>query len=272
MKLSIALVASTLICLSACATRETPKVGSPQTDFEIETKEIVYSDGKTQMVGYLAMPKTEGKRPGVLVVHEWWGQTEYPRKRAESLAREGYVALAVDMYGDRKIATHPKQAQSFAEKTMKNFKVTESRFEKALETLKNQDEVDPEKIAAIGYCYGGGIVLEMARRGSPLDMAFSFHGSLQGQSKASSNKTKAQIYVFNGAADPMVPESQVSAFKNEMSQAKVDYEFQNYPGALHAFSNPDATELGKKFNLPIAYDAAADKDSWERTLKALKNL
>ncbi len=274
MKFTTALIVSSIWLLGGCSglRKDSSQEQISEKAYEIETKEISYNVGKTKMVGYLAVPKSEGKRPGVLVVHEWWGQTEYPRTRAEMLARQGYVALAVDMYGERKVATHPKDAQAFAQKTMKDFKTTEARFNKALETLQSQESVDPEKIAALGYCYGGGLILELARRGAPLDMVFSYHGMLQGMSKATPEKTKAQVFVFNGGADPMVPKEHVQGFEKEMKAASVDYEFHNYPEAVHAFTNARATENGKKFNLPLAYDEEADKDSWNKTLKALAEL
>lgn len=249
-----------------------PQSKSASKNYEIETKEIPYTYGKTKMVGYLAKPKTGEKRPGVLVVHEWWGQSEYPRQRAEMLAKQGYVAFAVDMYGDRKVLDHPKDAGAFAKKTMSNLKETEGKFMSALSTLQAQEGVDSERMAALGYCYGGGLVLEMARRGAPLDMVFAYHGSLTGQTKATDEKVQGQIFVFNGEADPMVTKEQVEAFGKEMNEAGVDYRFYSYREAKHAFTNPKATENGKKFNLPLAYDPEADKDSWEKTLAALNHL
>lgn len=245
---------------------------SESKQYEIETKEIPYTYKNKKMIGYLAKPKTNQERPGVLVVHEWWGQTDYPRQRAEMLAKQGYVALAVDMFGDRKIAQHPKEAKAFTAKTMKNLEETEGKFMSALSTLQSQEGVDSEKIAALGYCYGGGLVLEMARRGAPLDMVFSYHGSLVGQSKATKDKFQPKVFAFNGEADPMVTKEQAEAFGKEMAQANVDYEFYSYANAMHAFTNPEATKKGKKFNLPLAYNAEADKDSWQKTLEALSKL
>lgn len=231
----------------------------------IKGKEVTYKQGDTVMKGYIAYDDSiKGKRPGVLVVHEWWGHNDYVRKRADMLAKLGYVALAVDMYGDGKTADHPKDAGAFAGQVRSNMPVAEARFKAALKLLENHPMTDKKKTAAIGYCFGGGIVLEMARRGVDLDGVVSFHGSLVTEHPAQKGAVKARVLVLNGQADPMVKAEHIEAFKKEMEAAGVNYEFINYPGVLHAFTNPDATELGKKFEIPIAYDAEADKDSWAR--------
>lgn len=226
-------------------------------------KEVSYSADGTTMKGYLASPAGAGRHPGVLVVHEWWGHNEYARRRAEMLAELGYVALAVDMYGDGKQAAHPEDAGKFANAVRSNMDSAEKRFLAAMELLKAQPNVDPEKIAAIGYCFGGGIVLEMARRGVDLDGVVSFHGSLATDAPARPGQVKAKVLVYNGADDPFVKPEQIEAFKREMQAAGVDYEFVNLPGAKHSFTNPQADEFGKRFNLPLAYDPEADKISWE---------
>lgn len=227
-------------------------------------EEVSYSADGTTLKGYIARPaKADGKRPGVLVVHEWWGNNDYPRKRADMLAQLGYVALSLDMYGDGKVASHPKDAGAFAGEVRKHMDVAEKRFRAALALLASQRDVDTSRIAAVGYCFGGGMVLEMARRGLPLTGVVSFHGSLPTQTPARPGGVKAKVLVLNGADDPFVKPEQIEAFKKEMDAAGVDYRFINYPGAVHAFTNPDATENGKKFNLPLAYDADADRKSWE---------
>lgn len=250
---------SLLFFVSACSHSSK----SPDEKPEIVTKEITYkADGKN-MVGYLARPKSPRQNlPAVLVVHEWWGQTDYPRMRARMLAEEGYVAMAVDMYGDRKIADHPKDAGSFAKSVMSDAKTVRSRFTAALETLKKQDFVDEDEIAAIGYCFGGSVVLEMARQGVDLEAVVSLHGGLMTPSKAQKNEVKAAVLVLHGEADKMISNSDIQAFKNEMEKAEVDYQFISYPGALHAFTNPEANEKGEKFDLPLAYDEKADQKSW----------
>jgi dienelactone hydrolase len=225
-------------------------------------QEVTYSHAGTTMHGYLAKPAAAGKHPVVLVVHEWWGQTDYIRRRADLLAELGYVALAVDMYGDGKIADHPKDAGAFAGEVRNNMDVGEARFRAAMALLEDQPEADLSRAAAIGYCFGGGVVLEMARRGLDLDAVVSFHGSLGTSSPAGPGAVKAKVLVLNGADDPFVKPEQIAAFKQEMEAAGVDYRFIDYPGAVHGFTNPDATANGEKFGLPLAYSADADAASW----------
>lgn len=230
---------------------------------EIITKVVNYSDGETKMKGYLAYDDSiKGKRPGIIVVHEWWGHNDYAKKRARMLAKLGYHAIALDMYGNGKNATHPKDAGKFSSSVKKNMAVAEKRFMAAYTLLQKQENIAKDKIAAIGYCFGGGIVLEMARRGIDLDAVISFHGSLGTKEKAKKGKVKAKVLVLNGQADPFVKEKTISDFKKEMRVANVDFKFINYPGAKHAFTNPGADKYGKKFNLPLAYQAEADKKSW----------
>lgn len=232
---------------------------------EIVTKEVDYKSGDTVMKGMLAYDDTiKGKRPGVLVVHEWWGQNDYARSRARQLAALGYTAFAVDMYGDGKTVDHPKDAGAFAKAVGGDLSLAKARFDAALNVLKHDKSVDERKIAAIGYCFGGGIVLQMARMGEDLQGIVSFHGSLASDISATAGKTRAEIRVFNGAADPFVKPEQIEAFRHEMDAAGVDYKIVNYAGAKHSFTNPDSTALGKKFNLPLEYNAAADKDSWHK--------
>jgi len=178
------------------------------------------------------------------------------------LAEMGYTALAVDMYGDGKQAAHPDDAKKFAMEVMGNMEEGQKRFEAAMTVLAEQPTTDPGKIAAIGYCFGGGVVLQMARAGLDLRGVASFHGMLGTEHPAEKGKVKAKVLVLHGAADPFVPEEQVEGFKKEMAAAEVPMEYHAYEGAKHAFTNPGATELGKKFQIPIEYDEAADKASW----------
>lgn len=236
-------------------------------------EEVTYSVDGTNLKGYIARPAAGGaKRPGVLVVHEWWGNNDYTRKRADMLAELGYVALALDMYGDGKTVDNPKEAGALSGEARKNLDVSEKRFAAARALLARQPDVDGSRIAAIGYCFGGGIVLEMARRGSDLAGVVSFHGSLGTPAPAKPGAVKAKMLVLNGAADPFVKPDQIEAFKKEMQAAGVTYTFIDYPGAVHAFTNPAATENGKKFNLPLAYDANADKQSWAEMQRFLQTV
>jgi len=230
---------------------------------DIIGKEVDYSADGISFKGYLAYDASvKEKRPAVLVVHEWWGHNEYARKRARMLAEIGYVALAVDMYGDGKKADHPADAGAFAGEVMKNMESARRRFEAALELLKKHRASDPANIAAIGYCFGGGVVLNMARMGVDLKGVVSFHGSLGAAVESKPGKIKAKILVCNGKEDVMVTPKQIEDFKAEMNAAKVGYRFNNYEDAKHSFTNPDADTFAVKFKLPLAYNRKADKSSW----------
>lgn len=236
-------------------------------------KEVTYQTGGTTLKGYLAYDAAKaGPRPGVLVIHEWWGHNAYARKRAEMLAELGYAALAVDMFGDGKTADHPKDAGAFAGAVMGDIEVGEARFQAAMEFLKSQPQTDRERIAAIGYCFGGAIALHMARIGMPLDAVASFHGNLSPKKEAQEGRVKARILVCNGADDSFIPKEQIEAFHREMSDANVDYRFENYPGAKHGFTNPEATALGRKFDLELAYQEEADRKSWAALKKLLREV
>lgn len=240
---------------------------------KIVGKTVEYSAQGVVMKGYLAYDESiKGKRPGVLVVHEWWGLDDYARKRARMLAGLGYTALAVDMYGEGKVATHPDDAGKFASELMKNFDVAKARFMTAMDFLKQQETIDPTRIAAIGYCLGGGVVLNLAREGVDLKGVASFHGGLTAVNPAQPGSVKTKILVLNGGADKFTTPEQIKAFKQEMKAAGVDFKFISYPGAMHSFTNPEADVWGKKFNLPVAYNANADKKSWGELKKFLKTI
>jgi len=239
-------------------------LGSMPVAAAVEGREIDYraADG-TVLKGYLAVDAAAaGRHPGVLVVHEWWGHNDYARQRAEMLAALGYPALAVDMYGDGRQAGHPEDAGKFAAAVRSNLPLMQERFRAALALLRAQPQVDPQRVAAIGYCFGGSVVLEMARAGVDLKGVASFHGSLEGGSTARTGQVTAQVLVLNGAADSFIPAEQIAAFKAEMEAAGVTYRFVNYPGALHSFTNPDADDYARRFNMPVGYHAEADRESW----------
>ncbi len=232
----------------------------------LKSEEVVYRLGDHEFTGYLAYDDSiSAKRPAVIVIHEWWGHNAYARKRADMLAEAGYTAFALDMYGTGKLAEHPDDAKSFMQAVVNDMSVAEQRFDKAMSVVQRHPTVDPGRVAAIGYCFGGGMVLHMARAGKDLDGVVSYHGSLGTQTPAAKGRVKARVLVFNGAADPFVPPEQVAGFKAEMEQAGVDYELENYAGVKHSFTNPDADAFGKRFDMPLAYDEKADKDSWQRT-------
>ncbi|MEP6951991.1 MAG: dienelactone hydrolase family protein [Ginsengibacter sp.] len=227
----------------------------------IKEEPVTYAvDGKN-FNGYITYDSNQqGKRPAVLVVHEWWGLNDYPRSRAKQLAQLGYIAMAVDMYGDGKTGEDPKAAQALATPYYKDPTLSKTRLDAAINKLKTFPQTDTSKMAAIGYCYGGFIVLNAAKLGADLKGVVSFHGDLSGV-PVNKNLLKAKILVCHGEADQFV-NPEVAGFKKSMDSAGVDYTFKSYPNATHAFTNPAATENGKKFNMPIAYNAAADTASW----------
>jgi dienelactone hydrolase len=226
-------------------------------------KTVEYKSGDISLKGYLAYDTGfKGKRPGIVVVHEWWGLTQYPRMRARMLAKLGYVAFAADMYGDGKVADNPTDAGKYAGESMKDPAQLKSKFMAAMDYLKQDSHVDPSRIGAIGYCYGGGVVLTMADAGVDLDGVVSFHGTLASVAPPQKGSLKAKILVCAGAADKFNAEKDVDKFKDEMKGAGADMQYIAYKGAMHAFTNPEATKLGKKFKIPIAYNKKADKESW----------
>jgi dienelactone hydrolase len=231
----------------------------------VQEKEVTYEANGVKLKGYVAWDDAVTiPHPGVLVVHEWWGLNDYARKRAHMLAELGYTAMALDMYGDGKQAMHPDDAQKFSSEVAKNAPVAKARFEAALELLKKEPNVDPDRIGAIGYCFGGAVVLNMARMGEPLKVVESFHGPLATDHPAEPGKVQARIASFTGQSDPMIPAADVAVFRTEMKKAHVKALIVTYPGAKHSFTNPDATRYGKEFNLPLAYNAKADKNSWKK--------
>jgi dienelactone hydrolase len=235
--------------------------------------EVDYRAGGTVMKGYLAYDRNiKGRRPGVLVVPEWWGLSGYERKRARMLARLGYIALAVDMYVDGTQAKDPDEASRLSSEVTKDFDLEKARFMAALDFLRKHPAVDGSRLAAIGYCFGGGVVLNMATHGVPLRGAASFHGSLGAVKPVGPGVIKARILVFQGADDKFVGPDQVRAFRREMEKAGADFRIILYAGATHSFTNPEADEYAKKFHLPIAYDAKADRESWQELRKFLRQI
>jgi dienelactone hydrolase len=205
--------------------------------------------------------KKRGKRPGVIVVHEWWGAGNYERKRARQLAEMGYIALVADMYGNGKTAANPQEAMALVSSFDKNRQRSKEGLDGALKKLKEYSETDTANIAAIGYCFGGGVVLNAAKLGANFKGVVSFHGSLSGV-PVKKELLKAKVLVCHGEADKFVSLKDVAAFKKGLDSIGADYTFKTYADATHAFTNPESTETGKKFNMPIEYNAAADSASW----------
>ena len=229
----------------------------------IREQAISYKDGDTVMQGFIVYDDaSSAKRPGVVVVHEWWGVTQHIHAVARQLASEGYTAFIADMFGDGKTADNPKDAGALAGSVRGKPAVMLSRFSAAKDTLAQHATTDAAKISAMGYCFGGAVVLDMARAGLDLKGVAAFHAALEAAvAPAAPGKVKAKILVQNGGADPFIKPESIVAFKDEMTAANVDYRYLVYPGAVHAFTNPEATEKGRQFKLPLAYDAQADHQS-----------
>lgn len=243
------IVGAALIC---CAT---------SAEAAIKTKVIEYKQGNTVLEGYLAWDAAKaGKRPGVLVVHEWTGLGPYVKKRAEMLARLGYVAFAADIYGKGIRPSTPAEAAKTATIYKDDRSLMRARARAGLDILKGQKLVDQSRLAAIGYCFGGTTVLELARDGADLKGVVSFHGGLATPRPEDARNIKAKILVLQGADDPFVKEDERAAFEHELSAAKVDWQFITYANAVHSFTNPDA---GNDNSKGAAYNEKADKRSWE---------
>lgn len=256
----------TCLLIASCSPSKTTEAESEETAIvspEYVGEEVSYATDSTTMNGYIAYDKNAvEKMPGIIVVHEWWGHNEYTRQRADMLAEMGYVALAIDMYGDGKQAAHPDDAGKFSMQVISNLDEAQARFVKALETLKANPNVDAEQIAAIGYCFGGSVVLTMANAGMDLDAVAAFHSGVQLPIMPNED-LKAKVLVCNGAEDPFVSAESIEAFKLAMDSAKADYTYIAYEGAVHAFTSKGADSLGQKFGLPLAYNKEADDQSWE---------
>jgi dienelactone hydrolase len=239
---------------------------APMLAAEIQSTEVKYEADGVTMLGYIAWDDSiEGQRPGVIVVHEWWGHTEYPRGRARELAALGYTAMSVDMYGEGTTAEHPDDAQKFMNEVLANLPGGRARFDAALATLRQHKTVDPEKVAAIGYCFGGGVVLHMALHGAELDAVASFHGSLPPGiiPETFDGPIGPRIVIYNGEDDELVPSNLLADFSEKLEQANADFQVIQLPGAKHGFSNLEATANGKEFGLPLEYNALADEASWD---------
>ncbi|HLJ94381.1 MAG TPA: dienelactone hydrolase family protein [Gemmataceae bacterium] len=238
-------------------------------DAAVQTKKVSYKHGNLDCQGFLAWDDAvQGRRPGVLVVHEWWGLNDYARSRAEQLAKLGYVAFAADMYGEGKIAQHPKEAGEMANHVRANVDDWRQRAATALEVLKSQPQCDPKNLAAIGYCFGGSTALQLAYSGADLKAVATFHAALPTPSDADVKHIKATILVCNGADDSFIPSQAIQAFRGALDKGHVQYEFVNYPGAVHSFTVADAEKHGLA---GMKYDKAADQDSWKRMQALFKD-
>jgi dienelactone hydrolase len=242
-----------LASLSAWSKSPAPKV---------REETVRYKAGDIKAVGFVAYDENrKGKLPVVLVVHEWWGLNDYPKMRARMLAELGYFAMAVDLYGDGKIAASPAEAQQLAGRFYQNPSLVKINMDAAVEKIREFPRADPGNMAAIGYCFGGFSVLNYAKLGAPLKGVVSFHGGLGGV-VPDKGLLKARLLICHGGSDKFVSMSDVELFKHRMDSIGANYTVKVYPNATHAFSNPESTANGKRFNMPIEYNAAADKNSW----------
>jgi dienelactone hydrolase len=236
-------------------------------------REIYYQSGSVVLKGLLAYDDAlTGKRPAVLVVHEWSGLDEHASNSARRLAEAGYVAFALDMYGEGRQAHHPKDAAALLTEVRSNLPLMQSRFDAARDLLRAQPNVEATRVAAIGYCFGGSVVLEMARAGADLRGVVSLHGALDTRNPAKAGALKAEVLVLTGGADPLVPADQVEALDRELRAAGARYKIVTYAGAKHSFTNPAATQYGRKFGIPDEYNADADRQSWSETLAFLRRV
>ena len=228
----------------------------------VQTKTVTYKHGDLECRGFLAWDDVvSGKRPGVLVVHEWWGLDEYAKQRAQQLAKLGYVAFAADMYGEGKTVEHPQDAGKLAASVRMNVENWRQRASVALNVLKSQPQCDGGKLAAIGYCFGGSTVLQLAYSGTDLKVVASFHGALPTASAEEAKSVKARVLVCNGGADTFISEDAIKAFRGALDKAGLKYDFVSYPGVKHSFTVPNADSRGID---GLKYDKRADEDSWKR--------
>jgi len=233
---------------------------------KIVSKAVDYEQGGARLEGYLVYDEARtalGKLPGVLVVPEWWGLNDYTKRRADQLAALGYVAFAVDMYGKGVVTTDAKKATELSG-PFYGSPLMAARAQAALDELLATHLVDPARIAAIGYCFGGSTVQALAYTGAPLAGIVSFHGGLIPVPKDALAKTRAKILICQGGADPFVPKPDRDTFIAAMEDGKFDYQFITYAGAVHAFTNPDADKMARLNGLEgkIGYNAPADRRSW----------
>jgi dienelactone hydrolase len=234
------------------------KVPAPAIKEEV----VTYISNGVSLKGFVAYDENiRGKRPAVLIVPEWWGLNDYIKMRARKLAELGYIAMAADMYGDGKIAADPKIAQEFTTPFYKDPQLAKTRLDAAITKIKMYPQTDANNIAAIGYCFGGFVVLNAAKLGADLKGVVSFHGGLTGV-PVNKSLLKAKVLVCHGASDKFVSQKDFDGLKHQLDSIGADNTFRIYPNATHAFTNPDATRIGKEFNMPIAYNAEADKNSW----------
>ena len=233
---------------------------TPPARAAIQTKDIEYKHGDKAFKGFLAWDdSSKDKRPGILVVPEWWGLNDYAKSRCKQLAALGYIAFAADMYGDGKTTTNPEEAGKLAGEAKKDQAEFRARAAAGLKVLSDQANVDKNNLAAIGYCFGGTTVLQLACSGADLKAVVSFHGGLFKPTTEDTKAIKCKVLICNGGADKFINADDRKALLESFEANKVDYQFVDYAGAVHAFTNPDAGKAGMQ---GVAYNEKADKRSW----------
>ncbi len=232
---------------------------------DIKTQEIQYTSDGVQLTGFLAYDDSiKDKRPGILVVHEWWGHNKHARQRARMLAQLGYTAFALDMYGSGKLADHPKKAGEFMNAAFKDWEGSQAKFNSAKKLLQAHETVDAERIGAIGSCFGGAVSLRMARGGADLDGVVAFHSALPNQPPLNKDQVTASILVINGSDDGFLAPDAVASFTREMVAANADFTYMSLRGVRHSYTNPLADAFSKKFNIPaMKYDKQATQRAWQ---------
>ena len=276
MKTIVQILVVTILLSTSCKQKETSKPATDATQeaaiVKVKGTEVTYASDSTNLKGYIAYDENiKEKRPGILIVHEWWGHNSYVRERADMLAELGYTAIAVDMYGDGKQANHPDDAGKFAMSVMSNLPEATARFNAAMKLLQEHESVDSEKIAAIGYCFGGSVALTMANSGADLDAVAAFHSGVA-LPVMPNEDLKARVLVCNGADDPFVSAESITSFKTAMDSIGAKYEYIAYPGVKHSYTSKEADANGEKFKLPLAYNEDANQKSWESLQQLLKEV
>lgn len=260
-RLLVAASLTAIMAMTSCNNSDKEKEGEMKTP-KLKEENVTYTADTVTMNGYVVYDENmEGARPAVIVVPEWWGLNDYAKKRARDLAGLGYIAMAVDMYGNGQQADNPDTAGKLATPFYMNPQMAKSRFDAAMAKLKTYTQADANKFGAIGYCFGGAQVITMSKLGDDLKGVVSFHGNLNVVAPQK-DMQKGEILVCHGAADPFVPQAEVDQFKKQMDSVGAKYTFRAYADATHSFTNPNATAMGEKFNMPIRYNAAADTASW----------
>ncbi len=241
-----------------------------QVEAGVQSKTVPYTIGQSSYEGFLAWDDSiEGKRPGILVVHEWWGLNEYARSRAKQLAALGYVAFAVDMYGKGKVTAHPEKAGEWAKMTTSNVDEWIGKALEGLKILQEDPKVDPDRLAAIGYCFGGATVMQLVYGGAPVKGVVSFHGSLPLPKKNQSIHNTVKVLIAHGDADPFLTSDHIRQFQAALDTAGIDWQMVLYSGAQHGFTNPSANQYGVK---GVQYHQQADQRSWTHMKQFLKEL